>query len=154
MSPTDLKGEILTGPLAAELAQPWADGNDSTVAAVLNRADRTGYVPGRYILACLLQDASGFGPSLIWAWKHGVMPDGTNPPTASKVLLAQLFTAAELSSYAFKTPPADLSAGCDAMGAPAALKAALLAGEVKVSRAQELGWSVTPDDVGKARKVV
>lgn len=38
-TPLQLKTEILTGPLATELANPWAIGSDSGVCNILNRRD-------------------------------------------------------------------------------------------------------------------
>lgn len=151
-TPSELRAEILSGPLAAELATPWAAGNDSAVAGVLNRRDRTGYIPARHVVASLLSDADGFGASLIWAWVHGALADGTALNPTQKVLLARLFFGADNPEYAIKYPPSEIVAGCTALGAPNPLKDAILAGEVKVSRAEELGWGgVSVTAVGEAR---
>jgi hypothetical protein len=151
-TPTELRAEIESGPLAAELATPWAAGNDTAVAAALNRQDRAGYVPARHVVASLSSDADGFGASLIWAWTHGALADGTALNPTQKVLLARLFFGADNPEYAIKYPPADLVTGCTVLGAPVALQEAILAGEVKVSRAEELGWGdVSATQIGEAR---
>lgn len=152
MTPAELKAEIQSGPLAAELAPLWSTGNDSGVAAALNRKDRAGYVPARAVLAAILSDTTGFGADLLWLRKYGTTIDGTLMTTAKKRLVIRLFSAIELSDYQLKFPPAELSAGCDVLGAPDAVKAAILAAEVKVNRAEELGWGGVSDfDVAKAR---
>ena len=151
-TPSELRTEIESGPLAAELASLWSAGDDTGVSSVLNRADRTGYVPARHVVASLLSDADGFGASLIWAWTHGTFVDGTSLNPTQKVLLARLFFGADHPEYAIKYPPSDIVAGCTALGAPTALRDAILAGEVKVSRAAELGWGgVNESAVAKAR---
>lgn len=58
MTPAELKTEITTGPLAAELAQFVAAGNDGQVAAILNdkRFTKTQRVPLRDIVRYLLDN--------------------------------------------------------------------------------------------------
>lgn len=151
-TPRELLAEITSGPLAAELAGPFAKGDDAGVASVLARRDRTGYVLPRHVAAAILQDATGFGASLLWAWRHGTLADGSDLPAAGRILVAKIGFALDNPTYAFRLPPAELAKGCSALGAPDSFSSAITAGETKVSRLEELGWGVSDADVARARK--
>ena len=127
-TPQALHAEITAGPLSAELATPFAKGDDSGCAAALNRRDRPGYVTPRHLLSCVLSDTSGVGLGLAWLWRHGAMPDGSDPGAEAKAVVASAFYPAELSDYNFRLPPDRIIAGATALGMSADFKAAVLAG--------------------------
>lgn len=143
---------MTTGPLAAQFKPLLAAGDDVASEQLINQKDRPGFIHSRHVVASLLGDTTGFGANLIWAWRHGEFLDGSVVPPLARVLLARLFFWSEFPEYSFRIPPADIVAGCVALSAPNVVKDAILAGEVLISRADELGWGyVGAKAIGEAR---
>lgn len=161
-TPSDLRAEIESGPLAAELATPWGAGNDSAVAAALNRKDRTGYVPARHVSVSLARFPA-LDALIHWCLTHGTLPaeyGGGACPFAVYALFRNLDRVdRSVNKGDLRAALADLTAGLSAIAAtpaagmiPAGFGTYLLGGEVKVSRAEELGWGgVSATQIGEAR---
>lgn len=148
--------EVAAGPLAAELAPLWAAGDDAGVAAALSRRDLPGYVPARAVVVALSRALRwGIVPLAVL---HRKLPDGSDCPVDLYGLLATV----QLAAYSTIDPPLRLEVGPlsvtlaaipDAL-IPADTKAAILAAEVKLSRAEAAwgyGASVSAGLVGEAR---
>lgn len=166
MTPQQLKAELdnAESPLAADYAAPLAAGNDTAVAALLDAKTFDGYVPARHIVVALatypVTDALTH-----WVLQTGTMPDGSAANFAIYTLLRNLDRVARsVGAGDLKADKALLAAGLTAATAalgtdliPAGFGTLLLAGEVKLSRAEVLwgyGASVSESDVAAARRVV
>jgi len=157
MTPADLKNEILTGPLAASLSAAWASGDDVTIASILNIVNRPGgYVESRILVSVMaLRNLIGL---VLMASRFQKLPDGSTCPFP----LYTLFATVEVGIFGNINPPLmfeiplltpALQALVGAGLIQAADQAAILAEEIQVSRATQLGWTITIDDVAAARKV-
>lgn len=161
MTPADLRAEILSGPLASELAPLWAAGDDAGVAAVLMRPDFAGYVPPVPLSKYL--DTSGLRAALDLIRDHLLLPpaDPSQAPTVAAPFGLYALASRLLSSVAqgFRPSVADVSAGADALVSVGVMtarqKADVLALAVPIGRAQ-VAWgydaAVAPLDVETARK--
>jgi hypothetical protein len=168
VDPATLRDEIQNGPLKDELAPLVTAGRDSDVTAVLNRKDRTGYVPARHVSVSLARFPS-LDAVIHWVLRTGTLPDGT-ALTGANFGVYVLFRNLDREDRSNQTQDplratvADLQAGlaqAQAAGlvadaehptrpVPADFGSFLIGGEVKISRADELNSSVTDSDVGKA----
>lgn len=159
-----LHTEIASGPLTAELSAVIAIPNDHGVADVLNRKDRQGYVPARWVSVTLARYPQLDG-LIHWALVHGTMPaefGGGACPFAVYCLFRNLDRVDKsVDKGDLRATITDLASGLAAVAAsPAAALIPngfgdyLLSGEVKISRAEELfgfGAVVASDDVSQAR---
>lgn len=155
MTPAELKTEINTGPLAAELAPFVAAGDDLTVARILNRQDiankksvpldaLANYLSEQGILANIADAAS----------------DGANlGHAAARKAVATLRLSRELGIRAINMQRASnqglinnlVSAGLMTVGQANGLKALA---DILASRAEiAFGQSVSPTDVSETRRV-
>ena len=141
MTPAELRTEITTGPLAAELAAAWAASRDSEVAGTLNRQDRPGYVPARSMVAELAK--RNLWGLVMYGARHRMLPNGAACPFS----LFTLFASCELAGFGTIDPPirmevGPLTAGLSAMISTGLISTAdrdaILSYEVKISRAEEL----------------
>lgn len=144
-------------PLYAELAPLIALGHDAEVAAVLNRQDRSGYVPRRRIIAALAKFPAMLG-LVRWVVETRTMPPAYGGGVADfglYCLFASIWLVVE-NDEGLKTGVTELTAGLNQL--PEGLVFAefateLLAGEVKISRAEEiLGREVGASEVETVRK--
>ena len=159
MTDAQLKAEIESGPLSATLAAPWAAGNDTETARILNVKDRPGLVPLDELSAyCLAANVTGGVQAL------DSLPVGTDlggGATMTLQIKGMLKTVLTLMLTDFRLTYADVllpafGAACDGLIAlgvmVAADKTALLAMSAnRDSRASQLGWSVTHTNVAAAR---
>lgn len=155
-----LKAEIETGPLAAELAAPWAAGNNNGVVEILNRADRPGLRTVQLSEVQSLAANRGVSRALVAA-REAARREGA---------VAEVVAAGDVASEALWwlggiDRPVDLAdpGASRILGdllsyglASAADLAALQAlASTLISRAAEAGFGVvTTDDVRAAREVV
>lgn len=163
--PSQLRAEIASGPLAAELALLPA-GDDAGRALALNRKDRAGYVPARHVSVSLAQYPALDG-LIHWCLNHATLPiefGGGAVPFAVYALFRNLDRVDKsVDKGDLRATVADLAAGLAAAAAspaaamiPAGFGDFLLAGEVKISRAEEVwgyGASVSETAVGNARNM-
>lgn len=152
--------EIQSGPLAGEIAPLWSpvtDNTDAAVAAVLNRKDQPGYMPARQLIAYLAEH-------FLWGMvplchDHLKLPNGSDAPLE----VYKLFAALHLAAYGTVNPPLRMAVGplTAAMASLVKLnlitpddQAAILAMEVKVSRAEQV-WgydtAITPRQIFDVR---
>jgi hypothetical protein len=160
-TPEQLYTEITSGPLKDELATPWSNGDDTSVAAILNRADMPGYIPAAPLQKYLTE--TGLIAVFDVIYNHLLLPSAMNAaPTAPTpfglyAMASQILTTLRNN---YRAAIGQISTGCDALISfgliTAEQKTAILALEVKISQAQTV-WGydarITPDDVSKARKV-
>lgn len=146
-------------PLYAELAPLVAKGLDAEVAAVLNRRDRLGYIPRRHIAATLAKHGAVYGLAR-WVRDARTMPAmgglaGSPVSFDLYALFASILLVVEFDD-ALKAGVAELQAGLKSIPiqlVPQAFRNDLFAGEVKLSRAEEiLGRDVTAVEIETARK--
>ena len=141
-------------PLYAELSPLIAGGRDADVAASLNRRDRPGFVPRRHVAATLARFPAVLG-LVRWVVDSRTLLDGSPVPFAIYCLFAAIWLVVE-SDEGLNAGVADLEAGLSAMPpemAPPEFREAILAGEVKVSRAEELhGRDISANEIETARK--
>lgn len=141
MTPTQLKTEIESGPLRAALAASWAGGNDTATAATLNDPTlRTRSVP-RTLSLTDLASLAGISPASVAAvFNHIRFTDFRDvinkQDVAGSIAMATLFAATGVIT------------GDDLTAFTAYATASVT---VACSRAAELGWSITPHNVGEAR---
>ena len=155
-TPQQIRAEVESGPLAAELAPLAAAGRDADVATALNRADLPGYVPARDLSAVLAR--RNLWGVVILAARFRLLPNGQTCP----LNLFTLFCTCELAAHGTFSPPlrmeiAPLAAAADALVAAGLMtaddRAAVLADEVRISRAEQAwgyGVAVSADDVARA----
>lgn len=143
-------------PLYAELASLVAEGRDADAAAVFNRRDRAGFVPRRHVAATLARFPTVLG-LVRWVVDTRTMPAPYGGGAADFGLYC-LFVAIWLvveSDAGFQAFVAELSAGLGQLPpglVPGEFTAELLAGEVKISRAEEmLGREVSANEIGTIR---
>lgn len=161
-TPSELRAEIESGPLAGELAPLWSAGADADVAAVLTRRDLPGYIPPVPLSKYL--DTSGLTAALTLIRDHRLMPCAVDAvPSVAAPFGLYALASRVLSSIAqgFRPAKADVSAGCDALIGAGVMtsqqKSAILALEVKIGRVQQ--WlgdydaTVTAANVEEARKL-
>lgn len=153
---TQLRTEIESGPLAAELAPLVLVRHNVEAAAILNRADQPGWVPARHVVATLA--SVGKWGIVELAVRHRLLSDGNACPSD----LYMLFATVQLAAYGSLEPPlrmeiAPLTAGASTLVTRGILTSgerdAILAGEVKVSRAEHLwgyGVQITAEQIGAA----
>lgn len=154
-----LAAELTNDPLGLGYAPLLVTADDAGVAAILNRKDRDGYVPSRECAGVLMA-------RLKWGLVRWVVDSRTLPVEGSPAAPLSLYTLFATVYDSFHGPQqpgirlekSALVAGCDALIEAELLteddKAAILADEVKISRAEELfgyGVVVTPEQVGAAR---
>lgn len=146
-----------TKPLYAELASLIAKGRDADAAAVFNRRDRAGFVPRRHVAATLARFPAVLG-LVRWVVDTRTMPapyGGGTVDFGLYCLFAAIWLVVE-SDEGLKAGVAELSAGLGQLPqrlVPDEFSAELLAGEVKVSRADELlGREVSANEIESARK--
>lgn len=159
VDPVALKGEIESGPLAAELAPLVESGRHNAVADVLNRADRSGYVPRRHVVVTLCRWPQVDG-LLRWVLRFGTMPAvaGGGPADFGLFCLCQRVSRIAANDVNVQLVLADLEEAGSQLDplvqgglVPAEFLAELAAGEVKVSRAAEaFGGPVSTADVSDA----
>lgn len=159
MTPAQLRTEITTGPLAAELAVAWAEGRDEEIAEVINRKNQLGYVPARPMVAELAK--RNLWGLVLYGARHRLLPDGSACPYP----LFVLFAACELAGFGTISPPirmeiGPLTAGLSAMVGAGLISTddrdAILDHEQKISRAEQVwgyGTTVSITDVGEARNL-
>lgn len=141
----DLANEILNGPLAVELAPFVSEGNDGAIAAALNRKDITamGVIQTKEIQRYLF--LKGFLLSI---------EAKTNPTRITVTRLLELFpyfTLSRSEDLAQFISLADALIADGDLGFTETNKNELLAmAEVKISRAEQLGITVTVQDVAQA----
>lgn len=164
MDPAACRTEIATGPLAADLAPLVAEAADAAAAAVLNRRDRTGYIPRRHLVVTLARYPAVDG-LMRWVIQFGTMPAafGGGAADFGFYCLCQTLSRIAGNDVGVLLMVADLNAKksgvqpqIDNGSIPEAFFTDLVAGEVKISRAEEaglvpIGADVTPADVGAAR---
>lgn len=143
-------------PLYAELAPLIAEGLDAFAADALNRRDRSGYVTRRHIAATLAQFPSVLG-LVRWVVDSRTMPAEFGGGAASFQLYC-LFTVIWLvveSDESLKAGVVELTGGLSQVPQgllPDGFTTALLAGEIKISRSEEvLGREVSENEIGVAR---
>lgn len=151
MTPAQLKQEILTGPLAAELAGPWGRGEDLAVAEILNRVDRPGRVPiDELKLVMYDQDIYGKAQTVI----NLPVPEHESGRQFYGLCHTLVGMIRDLRDVNVQNPV--FVGGLNALVAAGwitraqADQIAALANN-RVSRAQQLGWPITGDTIGKAR---
>lgn len=166
LTPEQIRAELEpTAPLYAELVALWHPdpatlppveppfqattvNNDPLVADVLNRKDRPGYVPARRVAVALARFPK-LDALMTWATRTGALPDGTPLTGGLFGLYTVLCNLARVDrSSTFEEPlradVATVRVGLDVLktAAPAfvagELEGFLLAGEVKLSRAEEI----------------
>lgn len=146
-----------TKPLYAELASLIEAGQDSAAATALNRQDRSGYISRRHVTSSLARFPAVFG-LVRWVVESRTLPSalGGGPADFGMYCLFAAVLLVVESDEGLKAGVTDLSDGLAQL--PPGLVAdefivALLAGEIKVSRAEELlGREVTAAEVESARK--
>jgi hypothetical protein len=159
MTPSELKSEILNGPLAVELLPYWNSGADSDIVRILNRPDLPGYIPPIPLEKYLADQ--GLISVFTLIHDHLLLPCPTNQvPTTAPVfglyaLCSRLLTAL---AKGFRASVTEISSGCDVMVSASIMtvqqKTDVLALEVKISRIQtlyDLDVSVSTIDIAKAR---
>lgn len=155
-----LRAEILDGPLKTEIAPFWSpvtDDTDTEVAKILNRKDLPGYVPARTLIAYLAEH-------LLWdmvplCHDHLKLPNGSDAPLE----VYKLFAALHLAAYGTVNPPLRMAVGPLTVAMTSLIRlnlitsddrAAILAMEVKVSRAEQV-WgydtAITPRQIFDVR---
>lgn len=147
-----------TKPLYAELAPLVSAGRDADAAAALNRRDRTGYVPRRHVAATLAKHWQVYGLAR-WVRDSRTMPAlGGLLPSPMNFDLYALFASILLVvefDEALKASVGDLQMGLSDIPTamvPQQFRTDLFAGEVKVSRAEEvLGRDVSANEIGTIR---
>lgn len=161
MTPAQLKNEILTGPLAGELAPLWEAGDDANVSVVLMRPDYAGYIPPVPLLKYL--ETSRLQAPLSLIRDHLLLPPGDpmEPATVAAPYVFYELASCLLSSVAkgFRPSVGDMTVGAAALVGAGVMtegqKADVLALEVKIGRAQVV-WGydadITPLDIELARK--
>lgn len=172
-TPAELKAELETGPLAAEIADAWANGRTGEVADALNRKDRSGYVPARWVSVSLARFPT-LDALVHWCMTNATLPaefGGGACPFAMYALfrnLDRLDQSVGKGDLRADTP--DISAALAQAAAanlvadaqnpnrpiPAGFGSYLLSGEVKISRAEELwgyGVGVSLETISEARKL-
>ena len=159
MTRAELLAELQTGPLRTELAPLLAAGRDADVASALNRRDQPGYVPSRLVGQVLLK--SGGLTVFDYIWKFNLNPlvlPQVPPPLGVWQIASQVMWAVQLAARDYRLEVVPLTAAmAGAVAAGVATKAdqtAILAGEVKLSRA-EVAWGygtgITAGDVAAAQ---
>ena len=161
MTPAQLKSEIDSGPLAAELAALWPAGDDTGIARVLNRRDFRGPVPlNEFSALCLQLNLTGGVLALIEIPIGSDIAPGVPMTLALKGMLHQVITLVQ-TDYRLQMADVDdpkFGPACDGLIAlgviDSAGKAALLAlGESRRGRAEVLwGAPVNESDVSRARR--
>jgi hypothetical protein len=144
-------------PLYAELAPLIAEERDAEAAVVFNRKDRSGYVPRRHVTATLARHPVVYG-LVRWVVDTRTLPTvfGGGPVDFGLYCLFATILLVVDSDEGLKAGVGDLTSGL--MSVPDALvsnafRSELLAGEVKVSRAEELlGRDIMAAEVEYARK--
>lgn len=146
-----------TRPLFEELVPLVKEGRDADTAAALNRRDRSGYVPRRHIAATLARFPAVFG-LVRWTVESRTLPVpfGGGPVGFGLYCLFAAILLVVESDEGLKAGADELSAGLKSVPVeivPEAFRKQLLAGEVKVSRAEELlGRDIVAAEVEYARK--
>lgn len=164
LTPEQIRAELEpTAPLYAELVALWhpaplpevvpppflptTQNYDTVVADVLNRKDRPGYIPAAHVNSVLARFPE-LDAVIHWAMRTGALPDGSS--LASRFALYALFCNLSRVDRSAALPEplrADVGrirAGLEAFQSaaptlvPEGFGDALLAGEVRFSRAEEL----------------
>lgn len=143
-------------PLYEELSPLVAEGRDADAAAVFNRRDRSGCVPRRHVAATLARFPAVLG-LVRWVIDTRTMPapyGGGAVDFGLYCLFAAIWLVVE-SDEGLKAGVAELSAGLGQLPqglVPDEFTVELLAGEVKISRAEELlGREVSANEIGLIR---
>lgn len=145
-----------TKPLYAELVPLIAEGRDADAAAALNRRDRPGFVPRRHVAATLARFPAVLG-LVRWVVDSRTLPAafGGSPVDFNLYCLFAAIWLVVESDEGLKAGVAELSAGLGQLPqglVPNEFATELLAGEVKVSRAEELlGRDVSAHEIGTIR---
>ena len=162
MTPQQLKAEITSGPLAAELAPLTAAGNDAGVAAALNRADRAFRRPLDIVTLggiCAGTGITGHVKAMLRI-DIGVnyTPAGAaTPAQMTLAILSDLNTFMTIVETNYRLTTADLDDArtapvLDTLAAVGILSAPVRAYLVSLqastqSRAAELGWGTIAQDM-------
>lgn len=145
-----------TKPLYAELAPLIATGSDIEVAEILNRQDRTGYIPRRHVAVTLARFPVVLG-LMHWVVDSRTMPTafGGGPVDFGLYCLFTTIWFVTNNDEDIKASIPELSAGLAQLPIgliPDAFIAELLSGEIKISRAEEiLGREVNAQEIGIIR---
>ena len=146
-----------TKPLYKELAPLAEEGRDADAANALNRRDRPGYVPRRHVAAMLARFPAVLG-LVRWTVESRTLPTpfGGGPVDFGLYCLFAAILLVVESDEGLKAGADELSAGLKSVPVeiiPEAFRKQLLAGEVKVSRAEELlGRDIVAAEVESARR--
>jgi hypothetical protein len=160
LTAAELRTEIQSGPLAAELAPLVEVGDDEGVRRVLMEPRYDGYIPPVPLLKLITE--GGLLAKLDIIRTFGKLPaaDPTQPPSlpAPTGVLVLAFQLDRVFAHELRMSKADAAAGCDALVAvglmPPPTKDQVLALEVKISRAQQLWYYdvvLTAQDCSQAR---
>jgi hypothetical protein len=160
MTASELRTEILSGPLAATLAAPWAAGDDAGVARLLSAKTFTGFIPASELRKLLVQ--INLMPKLDLIRTHLLMPSA-NGVVPSVAATFGLFVIASRLQYildaGLRAEVAEMASGSDSLIAAGLMteqnKTAVLALEQKISRIQVafgVDSSVSAEAVAEARK--
>lgn len=163
MTPQQLLDEIQSGPLAAELAVAWGE-SDSTVAQILNRKDRDGYIPARHIEVSLSAFPQVAG-LIHWGLRTGEMPTPMGGGEIDFGLYCLFVTLRRVidSGRELRAEKAAIVAALEQVAPlvtagviPEEFGPYLLSGEQQISRAEELwgyGFEVTAGMVFSTRNL-
>ena len=163
-TPQQLRTEIESGPLAAELASHWSSGSDRDIAAILNDKRYAGYVPINELAAyCCTEGITGAILALDTIPIGTDLAPGVPMSLQIKGLLKTVLTLVQID---FRLQLADVTlpsfgAALDGLLSLGVLtsgqRAAIVAlGNNRQSRAEVAfgyGTTVSDSDVGNARKV-
>jgi len=156
MTDLELKNEIENGPLANIFLEFWNTGNDVAIAKIFNNPNLNGgYVEYRKLVSVLAK-RNLLGIVLL-ASRFQKLPDGS---TCSFDLYT-LFATLDASIFGNISPPLQFEISLLAPALQALVtaklitnddKTTILAQEIQVSRATQLGWAVSIEDIAQARK--